>query len=127
MCLLDDMFFCADCESTGVAFGKGRHKRAHALVCCQAPREAGGLDISHTAWLEGRLHAMENMMDAMHRASTHGLDALNGRIDKFSAQVDARNELAEKSVSARLDALNGRMSNIETMLALLLTRMGAER
>ena len=101
MCLLDDTFFCADCEGTGIAFGKGRHKRAHALVFCQAPRESGGPDISHPAWLEGRMHALENMMDAMQRASTHSLDVLNGRIDRFSAQVDARTELAEKSVSAR--------------------------
>ena len=93
-------------------------------MLCQTPREAGGADVAHTAWLETRLHALEGAMDGLQRASAHRLDALNGRLDRFAASVDAQGEEARRAIDARLDTLDGRMEKIEGMLGALLAHLG---
>ncbi|KAI0762326.1 hypothetical protein C8Q74DRAFT_143012 [Fomes fomentarius] len=127
----DDTFLCSACEASNKVI-KGKHKLAHGLVLCQPPRDETETDLGHPAWLGRRMDALEGRFDKMSHDIIVRFDTLSKKVDAsrsngvpchetMAAAVPERSMLQE-----RVDGLDERMQRIETMLTVLVNRLGSE-
>ncbi|RPD59323.1 hypothetical protein L226DRAFT_548402 [Lentinus tigrinus ALCF2SS1-7] len=123
--LADDVFVCASCEAKNIVI-KGAHKMAHGLVLCQQQREEAHAETGHPGRLDVRMTSLEAKIDAIRQDSAWRFDALDRKVDGLNGSVPPPSTTtgAHAALHARMDALDTRMQNIETLLSVLLKKIG---
>ncbi len=119
----DDVFVCSSCEAKNLLV-KGAHKLAHGLVLCPQQREETHTESERSGKLDSRMNSFEAKLDTVRQASMSRFDALDKRLDALSSQHSSMS--SEAVLSTRMDALDGRMRNIENLLSVLLTKLGSD-
>ncbi|RDX45005.1 hypothetical protein OH76DRAFT_1457767 [Lentinus brumalis] len=119
----DDVFVCSSCEAKNLIV-KGAHKLAHGLVLCPQHREETHTESGRSGKLDSRMNSFEAKLDTVRQASMSRFDALDKRLDALSSQHSSMS--SEAVLSTRMDALDGRMRNIENLLSVLLTKLGSD-
>lgn len=125
----DDTFLCSACEASNKVI-KGKHKLAHGLVLCQPPRDETDTDLGYPAWLGRRMDALEGRFDKMSHDIIVRFDTLSKKVDVSRKNGVSGHEtmaaaLPERSMlQERVDGLDERMQRIETMLSVLVKKLG---